>query len=379
MRAQTESPQADLSEGAGLWSRAREVFERALAVPRAERPRAVSILCGNDPALVKAVHSLLAWDVATSCPNPPLAARDQEPDLTGTSCAGYRLVRSLGRGGAGVVYLAERTGIDPPQRVAIKLLSRTFAGEAHLCLIEESRILARLDHPGIARLIHEGLSEQGQSFLAMEWIDGDPLTVSCDARRLTLASRLGLFRAVCRAVEHAHRRLVIHLDLKPPNILVDRAGRPCLLDFGIAKRLDAEATPANGDTRRAIWLSPGYASPEQVLGGPVSPASDIYSLGIVLYEMLTGLRPQPDDPAGLLAFFATGAPRPSEAVLGAEPGFSEAAAAARRLGSAEALGAQLAGHLDTIVGRCLELRPERRYRSAGQLVRELAPFRDSED
>ena len=365
--------------GAGLWAHAREIFERVLAVPRAERQQAVSTLCGSDPALANAVRSLLAWDVATSCLNPPMAARDPEPDLTGTSCAGYRLIRRLGRGGTGVVYLAERPGIDSPRRVAIKLLSPAFSEEARLCLTEESRTLSRLDHPGIARLIHEGLSEQGQSFLAMEWINGDPLTVSCDARRLNLSARLGLFCEVCRAVEHAHRRLVIHLDLKPPNVLVDRTGRPRLLDFGIAKRLDAEAEPANGDARRAIWLSPGYASPEQVLGDPVSPASDIYSLGIVLYEMLTGIRPQPGNSAELLAFFATGAPRPSEAVLRAEPGFGEAVAATRRLGSAEALGAQLAGHLDTVVMRCLELRPERRYDSAGQLVRELAPGQNSED
>ena len=231
--------------------------------------------------------------------------------------------------------------------------------------------MARLDHPGIARLIEEGRCANGQLFLAMEWVDGEPLTVSCDARRLPLSARLGLFREVCRAVAHAHRRLVVHLDLKPPNILVDPSGQPRLIDFGIAQHLDAGTGFA---TERAAWLSPGYASPEQVLGDPVSPASDIYSLGLILYEMLTGIRPQPAAPAGLLAFLATGAPRPSEAALRAEAGFAEAVAAARRLPGAEALSRRLAGPLDAIVERCLEARPEQRYRSAGHLVRGSRPI-----
>ena len=373
-RATTESPPADLPEKTDLWLPARAIFEQVLAASPAERQQKARVLCGSDPALEKAVFSLLAWDVPTSRPEMPAASRDPEPDLAGAVYGRYRLVRKLGHGGAGVVYLAEPEEIDPLRYLAIKLLSRTVCAEARRCLIEESRILARLDHPGIARLIEGGISENGQAFLAMEWIDGDPLTVFCDARRLTLSARLVLFREVCRAVEHVHRRLVAHLDLKPPNILVDPAGRPRLLDFGIARLLGDAGDPAQGSLRSATWLSPGYASPEQVLGDPVSQASDIYSLGIILFELLTGIRPQPDGPEELLAFFSTGAPRPSEAVLRAAPGFAEASAAARRLGSGEALAGQLAGTLDSIVRRCLELRPEHRYSSAVQLAEATSSF-----
>lgn len=327
MTFQTRIPAVDTSGDTGLWGRARQIFERVLTLPVAKRPREAGALCDGDRALAMAVGSLLAWDVATTRPLLPSSTEpDPEPDRTGEVVGGYRLVRWLGRGGAGVVYLAERRGGGASQLVAIKLPTQALHEEARRCLAAEHQILVRLEHPGIVRLIDGGDGEGGESFLALEWIDGIPLTAFCEARCLPVALRLALFAKVCQAVEHAHQRLVVHLDLKPANILVDRAGRPCLLDFGIAQVLDGESACEPG--RRAEGFSPSYASPEQILGEPVSPASDVYSLGIVLHEMLTGFRPQNGN-------------------------------------------VSISDELDGVVGRCLEPRPERRYGSAGDLARGL--------
>ena len=195
----------------------------------------------------------------------------------------YRLIREIGRGGMGTVYLAERDG-DFTQRVAIKTLRAAGAG-APRRFEEERRILARLQHPGIARLLGSGTTSEGLPYLAIELVDGVPITRYCDEHALTSRQRVELLRRACDAVSYAHRGLILHRDLKPSNILVTPDGAPKLLDFGIAGR-------AGGEPRASGYLTPEYASPEQSTGGAaLTTASDVYSLGVVLFELLTGRRP----------------------------------------------------------------------------------------
>jgi len=230
----------------------------------------------------------------------------------------YRLLRELGHGGVGVVYLAERIDGAYHQQVAIKLLQRHLADLEEHRLRAERQILAQLDHPAIARLLDGGATEDGTPYLVMELVDGEPIDVYCRRHGLGLEQKIRLFLEVCAAVESAHRRLVVHRDLKPANILVDTEGRPKLLDFGVAKLLD-DADQANLTRTAERRLTPGYASPEQVLGQPITTATDVYSLGTVLYELLTGhpavSAAAASSPAQLLdAVCRQDPPRPSTAV-----------------------------------------------------------------
>src|SRR5690606_30258012 len=203
----------------------------------------------------------------------------------------YRLVRPIGEGGMGTVYLAEREGAGFRQRVALKLVRAGYLdprlGER---FADERRILARLEHPGIARLIDAGTTPGGQPYLAMEYVEGHTLLAHADRERLTVEQRLRLFIEVCDAVHYAHQELVIHRDLKPGNILVGVDGRPRLLDFGIAK-LVGQSEGGEGAVRTQPWMTPAYASPEQVRGGRVGIPTDVYALGVLLYELLADERP----------------------------------------------------------------------------------------
>ena len=206
-----------------------------------------------------------------------------------TKIGPYRLVRQLGNGGISAVYLAEREGEQFTQRVAIKLVRADATGAAMLRRFRQERqILAALEHPNIARLLDGGTSSSGLPFLAMEYVEGTPIDVYCRERALPLDARLRLFLQLCDAVQYAHRNLVIHRDIKPPNVLVTDDGVPKLLDFGIAK-LTSDTVPADATITRL--MTPDYASPEQLLGRPVTTASDVYSLGVLLFELLTDTKP----------------------------------------------------------------------------------------
>jgi serine/threonine protein kinase len=202
-------------------------------------------------------------------------------------------VREIGRGGMGVVYLAARAGAEFEQRVALKVI-RQANGGANVVrrFLEERRILALLEHPGIARLIDGGVTDQGDPYIAMELVDGEPIDAYCDSRQLTIEQRLDVFGAVCDAVQYAHEHLVIHRDLKPSNILVRDDGQLKLLDFGIAKLLDPLRGGSDHETQTGlIALTPEYAAPEQVRGEPASTSTDVYQLGAGLFELLTGRLP----------------------------------------------------------------------------------------
>ncbi|GMU63795.1 MAG: hypothetical protein AMXMBFR36_00690 [Acidobacteriota bacterium] len=294
-------------------------------------------------------------------------------DPSGRRIGPYRILRQLGRGGMGVVYLAERADGAWKQRVALKLLPPALASEALAeRFLLERRILARLEHPGIARLLDGGVTGDGEPYFVLEYVVGEPLTAWCDRRRAAIDERLRLFRRVCEAVQYAHGRLVVHRDLKPANILVTTAGEVKLLDFGIAKLLDAEGdAEATALTRHGLRpLTPGYAAPEQLRGEAITVATDVYALGVVLHELLVGRRPRRS------AEPAAPPTRPSAAMVHRDPSaersaterFDSNAAAHARGTTPERLARRLAGDLDTIVLQALREEPERRYESAQALA-----------
>ena len=277
----------------------------------------------------------------------------------------YRVLRELASGGMGTVYVAERADGQYDQRVALKLVRHEMdADSARRRFLFERRILARLSHPNIARLVDGGILANGRPWFAMELIDGIPITQFCDEHRLGIARRLELFLAVCDAVRYAHQNLVVHRDLKPSNMLVTREGHVKLLDFGIAKLLESEATSDAGVgeplTRTELRaMTPEYAAPEQIRGDPVSTATDVYALGAVLYELLTGHRAHRFErrtPAEYERIVCDTEPeRPSSVVD-------------------RALRRQLAGDLDTIVLHALEKEPVRRYASVEALMDDVRRY-----
>ncbi|MCC6561570.1 MAG: serine/threonine protein kinase [Xanthomonadales bacterium] len=275
----------------------------------------------------------------------------------GDAVGRYCLDALIGQGGMATVWSARHQDPQLPQRVAIKFLRTTlFTPEWRERFLREQRILARLNHPCISRLFDAGLDRSGAPYLAMELIEGEPIGAYCDARGLDCATRVRLFLKVCAAVAYAHRNLVVHRDLKPGNVLVGGDGEPHLLDFGIAKLLDATGAERDRTGTGLHLLTPAYAAPEQLAQGDITTATDVYGLGALLHELLSAARPQQAEGGWLQ--------RPSARV--------DAAAAARRgLHSAAALRAQLRGDLDAILERALRREPELRYASAHEFGEDL--------
>jgi serine/threonine protein kinase len=305
----------------------------------------------------------------------------------------YRLVRVLGHGGMGKVFLGIRDDESFHKRVAIKVLKRGMDTEAIVSRFRHERqVLASLNHPNIAGLLDGGTTPNGLPYFAMEYIEGQNIVDFCESRKLDTTARLQLFRQVCSAVQYAHQNLIVHRDIKPHNVLVTSEGTPKLLDFGIAKLLNPElagetlAPTAGG----AQLMTPEYASPEQVLGHPVTTATDVYSLGVLLYELLTNRRPYrlaSRTPADIARVVCESVPaRPSTAVTqlpdpaahddmatGAEaPPISTAGTGGRPIDAdAHRLRRRLAGDLDNIVLKALSKEPDRRYASADQFSEDV--------
>ena len=288
------------------WLRVKQITSDALGRPDSERPTWLAEACAGDVLLRREVESLLSAHASAGdfLETPAIVAdgaaqavatatlQGSMPAVAGRPIGPYRIIRELGQGGMAVVYLAQRADAAFEKEVAIKIVR---GGPASTSLmqrfIEERRILATLEHPNIARLLDGGTTEDGLPYVVMECVEGIPLDAYCDARALSLEPRLVLFRQVCAAVQYAHQHLVIHRDLKPRNILVTADGTPKLLDFGIAKLLEPGLAPGD-ETRtgyRALTLE--AASPEQVRGEPMTVTSDVYSLGVLLYRLLTGQSP----------------------------------------------------------------------------------------
>jgi serine/threonine-protein kinase len=364
------------------WQRLQEIFERALELDPLSRPDFVVEECGEDAALREQVLSLLIASNETGDDfeqrvEHAIAGAVREADLPpGQVIGNYRVQRLLGRGGMGAVYLAERADGQYQQLVALKIVARgvvhdRIAGRFR----SERQILARLNHPNIARLLDGGRTAEGAPYLVMEHVEGLRVDEYCERHELDVRARLRLFQLVCAAVHYAHQNLVVHRDLKPSNILVTHDGVPKLLDFGIAKLLDPDHSPVTRALTRVRdrVLTPEYASPEQVRGEAVGTASDVYGLGALLYELLTRRRPFD---AGNDSFEElekqichVDPPAPSARVRATE-----------REGGGPPRSAQLAraldGDLDNIVLKAMRKEPARRYASAEALAADIQSYLD---
>ncbi|MGQ0650283.1 MAG: serine/threonine protein kinase, partial [Gemmatimonadaceae bacterium] len=366
------------------------VFSGALECTPDTRPAYLAESCGDDAELRREVESLLAalersgnqWDspilgVNIAAAGDPDASHQLAVDAgarVGETVGPYKLVRLIAQGGMGAVYEGRRADDDFEKRVAVKFVRRGANNELTVQRFRHERsILASLEHRNIAALLDGGVLPGGHPYFVMEFVEGAPITQYADEQRLSLRERILLMRQVCRAVQHAHERLVIHRDLKPGNIFVTTDGTVKLLDFGIAKLLGPQSddSPVTQGHERAMTLE--YASPEQLKGAAVSTATDVYSLGVVLYELLVGQRPFDAQNRALVditrTICETPAVRPSEAV-------AADAVAARSAGSLRGLQRELSGDLDAVILMALRKETDRRYGSADRLSQDLRRFLD---
>ena len=346
------------------------LLEEGLALPTVDRQGWLSGLCDDDQALVPLLAGLFersAVETDTFLRTPlrlapqDLALADLEPDRPGDRVGPWRLLRELGQGGMATVWQAERADGGLQRQVALKLPHTGWALGLAQRMARERDILATLEHPRIARLYDAGLTADGRPWLAMESVSGRPIDQHCCEHALTVPRRLQLFLQVTEAVTHAHARLVVHRDLKPSNILVTEEGEVRLLDFGVAKLLeDGDGKPGNGALTELLGraVTPDYAAPEQVANRPVTVATDVYSLGIVLYELLTGMRPYRVGRSSIASL--------EEAILHAEVPPPSVMVRGKR-----ALVRQLRGDLDAILAKATAKMPGQRYASVESLADDL--------
>ncbi len=366
------------------WHEIGEVFGAALELPPGERRHFLDRVCEDDAELRREVHRLLAAEADSPdfLEEPVCRLAHRDADSRDRRLGPYRLERKLAEGGMGTVYLASRGDREYRRRVAVKLVRRDLASPELLRRFRNERqILAALEHPSIARLYDGGTTEDGRPYLVMEYVDGLPVTEYCNRRRLTVSERLELFLKVCDAVRYAHRNFLVHRDIKPSNILVTGDGVPKLLDFGIAKLLGEaeifEAVETNASGGHA--MTPNYASPEQIGRETVTTLSDVYSLGVLFYELLTGRLPHRTSGRLLheiqLAIYQECPERPSQAVGRLEesrPGVTAEVLARQRSTRPAELVRQLSGDLDLILLKALRKEPDRRYRSVGRLAEDVS-------
>ena len=368
------------------WSRVKALFNEALDLSEADRERLLADACGEDAGLRGEVESLLAFadqdgplgptgSVVAATALPPAAL---DPHF-GKRLGAYRILRELGRGGMGTVYLAERVDGEFQQQVALKIVRRSVADpDLERRFRVERQVLASLEHANIARLLDGGVTDDGEPFFVMEYVAGEPLLEFVTRTGLGIRPRLEIFRKICAAVSFAHGKLVVHRDLKPSNILVRDDAEPKLIDFGLAKILDTTLDDGRTEPTRAAFraFTPAYASPEQVHGQPVTTASDTYSLGVVLYELLTTTKPF-DFGRGTIADMlrtldTTAAKRPSQmlARLARQDGGDDGPLPPYR-------SAALEGDLDNIVLTAIRREPERRYPSVAALADDVERYLDA--
>lgn len=372
------------------WQQVEDAVQRALELKPGERAHFLDQVYSSDPHLYAEVESLLEYEKQAAdfieAPAYVLAAEVLADDgrglVAGRRIGPYKVVREIGRGGMGAVFLAERADGQFHQQVALKIVRRSFAdSDLARRFRQERQILASLNHPNIARLLDGGVSADGEPFLAMEYVEGVRIDDYCTEHDLSTEERLRLFLSVCRGVSYAHQHLVIHRDLKPSNILVTSEGVPKLLDFGIAKLLDAEQASEQTQTNLRAF-TPEYAAPEQVRGQSVTTATDIYSLGVILYELLTGARPyklKDASPEELSSVICDSEPaKPSEAVSRSWSGqtiggVGPATGGEQKAGppSGTRNPKALKGDIDNIVLMALRKEPARRYKSVEQFSEDI--------
>ena len=375
------------------WKQVSQLVHDALAREAGERASFLARECADDHELRLIIESLIEKQTATgtfinelivevlaklesagavtaSAPQ----ASGFTPRMEGRLVGAYRITREIGHGGMGSVYLATRADDVFHKDVAIKIVRTGLTNPDLLRRFHQEReILASLDHPAIARVIDGGSTDEGLPYLVMDYVDGQPIDAWCNEHRLSVSARLTLFRAACAAVQHAHQRLVLHRDIKPAHILVTRNGDVKLLDFGIAKLFaDDGQTRTQPETETANRImTPEYASPEQVRGDPVQPASDVYALGVVLYELLTGRWPygmRRRQIYDVIRAICDEEPTPPSIAV------SQMEAAPRAIvaeGSVDALRRRLEGDLDNILLKALQKDPSRRYTSVEQFTEDI--------
>jgi len=351
------------------WARVKELFEAAVDLDPNQRATLLAKECDGDQALRSEIESLLKSDEQTDAfieqpafaiPRNLFPGNEDEP-VAGRKFGAYQLIREIGRGGLGTVYLAARADDEYRKEVAIKVVRRGLDTDDIIRRFRNERqILAQLDHPSIARLIDGGTTDDGLPYFVMEYVSGEQINAYCEANALPTTERLTLFRKVCSAVSYAHQNLVIHRDLKPSNILVSQSGEPKLLDFGIAKLLSTGDELFTQTIPALRVMTPEYASPEQIKGDKIMTTSDVYSLGVLLYELLTGQRPYrlksrtPEEVAH--AITQQEPERPSTALTHADDSPQSAIRNPK----------SLRGDLDNIVLMAMRKEPVRRYTSVGQ-------------
>jgi eukaryotic-like serine/threonine-protein kinase len=385
------------------WRQVEEIFQAALDLSPVERTRYVSEVCANDTSLRRDVESLLSqYDNAGELLDEPVYGNtemsvlesfveDKDP-MIGRRLGSYRIEREIGRGGMGAVYQASRADNEFNKRAAIKLVKRGMDTDFILRRFRKERqILAALDHPHIAGLLDGGTTEDGLPYFVMEYIEGQPLYSYCDSHQLNITERLKLFRSICDAVHYAHQKQVVHRDIKPSNVLVTSEGVPKLLDFGIAKLLNPQLAGdiTHDPTATAMRLmTPEYASPEQVQGAPATPTTDVYSLGVLLYELLTGHRPYRlvnRAPHEIARVICEEAPAPPSVIITRTEDLlpslyaGDEATTLKQLYTTrgttlESLRRALSGDVDNIVMQALRKEPEWRYQTAADLRDDITRY-----
>ena len=371
------------------WERLKLLFRQSQDVPEEGRRAWLIDACAGDQELLDELERLLASqrspagilvDDAQALIQRWLPDAESDVDLGGTSIGPYRLLRLIGEGGMGRVYLAERSDGAFEQTVAMKLVRGDhIAPGLHERFLRERQILARLQHPAIAQLRDGGFTADGAPYFTLEYVEGEPITRWCDLHMLGIAERVRLLLKVCAAVEYAHRNLVVHRDLKPSNILVAADGEPKLLDFGIAKVLAADDASGQTATQSRV-MTREYAAPEQVLGEPITTATDVYALGVLLYVLLCGQMPYPRAMSGQISWAkAILEETPAPLVQALDADGADAGAASRagaRATSPSALKRMLRGDLERVVQRALAKNPEMRYSSVGAFADDLRAWHD---
>ena len=368
------------------WPKIEALFHEAVELPPDDRDAFLRKACAANPGIYKEVLSLLEEDlnVHSMLDGWALDAVDlQSEAIIGKQIGPYQITQEIGSGGMGAVYLAERTEGEFEQHVAMKLIKRGMDSNQILQRFKiERQILARLQHPNIARLLDGGLTDDGFPYFTLEYIEGEPIDSYCDNKKFSVEDRLRLFQSVCSAVQYAHQNLIVHRDLKPSNILVTEDGTVKLLDFGIAKVVTEESGATALTRTGSRVMTPRYAAPEQVRGEPVTTATDVYALGVILYELLARNSPyrlENSTPLDIEKAICYSQPkRPSTAITkrvsNRDSASSPKMVSQTRSTQPHRLRRQLAGDLDNICLMALRKEPERRYRSAEQFSEDISRY-----